>query len=193
MTTGNDVAVARRPPLAKVAIALLAVALIAWLALRWNQGDGSTGGGGATATKAATNAGIVSPARLQAAAASGHQPIYWAQRIPGRKLELSRTPAGVYLRYLPRDAKAGDPRATFLTIGSYPIANAYAETKRVGEEAGAWIRRLPHHGIAVSRASRPTSVYVSYPGSPVQVEVYDPDAAQARQLVLTGRVRAVRR
>lgn len=109
-----------------------------------------------------------------------------------RKLEVSHTRAGVYIRYLSVDARLGDPRGIFLTIGTYPVAHAYAETERVALERGAWTHRLPGGGIAVSRASRPTSVYLSYPRSPVQVEVYDPDPARARQLVLSGRVRPVR-
>ena len=43
-------------------------------------------------------------------------------------------------------------------------------------------------GIAFYSKSAPTSVYVAYPGSNVQIEVYDPSAAQAAQLVTSGKI-----
>jgi len=44
-------------------------------------------------------------------------------------------------------------------------------------------------GIAVQSARSPKSVYVAYPGSDVQVEVYDPSPERARRLALSDRLR----
>ena len=35
------------------------------------------------------------------------------------------TSGRVYVRYLPRGAAAGDPRAGFLTVGTYPGVDAF--------------------------------------------------------------------
>ena len=40
--------------------------------------------------------------------------------------------------------------------------------------------------------ARPTSVYLAFPGVPHLVEVYAPDADEARTLALSGRIRPVR-
>ena len=37
----------------------------------------------------------------------------------------------------------------------------------------------------------PTSVYVAYPGSKVQIEVFDPDPARALRLVTSGHIQPV--
>ena len=47
-------------------------------------------------------------------------------------------------------------------------------------------------GIAFYDASRPTNVYVAWPGVGVQVEVYDPSAANAQRLVASGAIAPVR-
>jgi hypothetical protein len=51
--------------------------------------------------------------------------------------------------------------------------------------------RLPLRGggIAFYARSHPTNVYVAFPDSTVQVEVYDPSAALARKVVLAGNIR----
>jgi hypothetical protein len=50
---------------------------------------------------------------------------------------------------------------------------------------------VPGGGIAVYSSSTPTNVYVAYPGSNLQIEVYDPSAERAQQLVTSGQVAAV--
>ena len=47
-------------------------------------------------------------------------------------------------------------------------------------------------GLAVWSKARPTSVYVAFRGVPSLVEVYAPDAKEARTLALSGRIRTVR-
>ena len=36
----------------------------------------------------------------------------------------------VFVRYLPQGVSAGDPRAGFVTVGTYPDASAYANLER---------------------------------------------------------------
>jgi hypothetical protein len=115
-------------------------------------------------------------------------PIYWAGPRADNTYELTRTPDGrVYVRYLPKDVKVGDPRPQFLTVGTYPRPNAFAELKRAARAPGATSRTLPRGGIVVfSRGS--SSVYFGYPDGKYQVEVYAPSAGSARNLVLSGQV-----
>jgi hypothetical protein len=51
--------------------------------------------------------------------------------------------------------------------------------------------KLSGGGLAFQDKGHPTSVYLAYPGSNYQVEVFDPSAARARQVVLSGRVAPV--
>ena len=43
---------------------------------------------------------------------------------------------------------------------------------------------IPGGGVAFQYKNRPTSVYLAYPGSDYQVEVYDPHAGRAGKLLL---------
>ena len=66
--------------------------------------------------------------------------------------------------------------------------NAYSVLKSLSKNSGEATFTAPHGAIAVYSNSRPTNIYLAYPGSDVQIEVYDPDAAKARSLVASGRV-----
>ena len=59
-------------------------------------------------------------------------------------------------------------------------------------ELGSARIELDGGGIAVYSRAHTTSVYVAYPDSAQQVEVYDPSPAKARQLVQQGLIRPVR-
>lgn len=130
---------------------------------------------------------VVSAAEL----GSSETAVYWAGELPGRKLELTSTAAGTFVRYLPRSFLAGDSRPA-LTVATYPLSNAYATAARRARSAGMTSRRTDDGGIAVWNRERPTSVYLATRGVSELVEVYAPKATEALGLALSGRVRPVR-
>jgi len=139
-------------------------------------------------SKPGTAASATSESALRDFAESAARPVYWAGPRTGQTYELTRTSDGrVYVRYLPEGVHVGDPRPRFLTVGTYPRANAFAELKRAARADGAESRSLPKGGLAVfSRGS--SSVYFGFPDARYQVEVYAPSASTARSLVLGGQV-----
>ena len=135
---------------------------------------------------------IVTVDGLTALAGLRASPIYWAGRQSNILYEVTQTSNGyVYVRYLPSGTAPGDPRADYLTIGSYPRADAYGDVESAAKRPGAISLRLPDKGLAVYDPDKPTSIYFAYPDSPEQVEVYDPSAARALRLVQSSRVRPV--
>jgi hypothetical protein len=167
-----------------VAIAL-AAGFVTWLVMR----PGSDGKALSQTALVRATPQIVPPARLRALVATLGHPLYWAGARAGLRYELTQAAAGnTYIRYLPPDVQVGDRRPRFLAIGTYPEQDAFAQTKAAGKRAGAVTLKLPGKGIAVYDRARPTSVYLAYPDSNVQVEVYDPTARTARLLVLAGQV-----
>jgi hypothetical protein len=143
---------------------------------------------GATAVQ--TGAVRTSPAGLKKLAAQLGHPVYWLGPRPGTTLELSRTPDGrVYIRYLRQGVAPGSSKA-FLSVGTYPVRRATAATKAEAKKAGAVKITLPGGAVAFSTKARPTNVYVAFPGSDEQVEVYDPSNG-ARKLVAAGKVAAI--
>jgi hypothetical protein len=176
---------AERRRLLRGGILLLAalIALLAWLATRGGE-DSSPRPSASGAPR------IVSEAELRQAASALGQPIYWAGPLAGTELELEELGegAGARVRYVPQGSEAGEAPVGVLTIGSYPLAGAAAAVKGYGERASGVIKRGANGREVVTDASRPTSVYFAGPEGSVQVEVYDPSAARAMSLALSGKV-----
>jgi hypothetical protein len=169
---------------ALVAFALvLAAAVAASLLLLGRSGDP------AVASEAA--AAEVTPTQLAARAAELETALFWAGALPGRTLELTSSPSGSFVRYLPAGTPVGSGEKT-LTIATYPMADAYATAVRRAAEKDMTSRRTRDGGLAVWSTTQPTSVYVAWRGVPSLVEVYAPRAAEARAVALGGTVNPVR-
>jgi hypothetical protein len=140
---------------------------------------------------ASADPATVSQNELVALAASRTAPVYWVGRLTGRELELTTSADGTFVRYLPAGARAGDDRLA-LTVATYPVRGAYATAKARAKGEGMMARETRNGGLAVWNRERPTSVYVAFAGVPQLVEVYAPDAAEARRLALSGRIRPAR-
>jgi hypothetical protein len=146
------------------------------------------GGGPAPLPPAGTPAVISQDAVTQVAKAAGHD-VYGIPAPAGSRLEVTRGTRGeVWLRYLSGTAQAGDRRASFLTVGTYRQANALAAAQSAATGGDQRSAALPGGGIMLWSLERPTSVYVARPGSDLLVEVYSPDAEQAKALARSGAV-----
>lgn len=171
----------RRFAFASVGLVVLVAASTAagFLFLR---GDGQSESGAPTGVSAGT---------LASFASSHDGPVYWAGSMPGRKLELTTTGGGTFVRYLPQSASVGDSERE-ITVATYPLQNAFATAVTRSKSPQMTSRETAGGGVVVWNVTRPTSVYLAYPGVPQLVEVYAPDADQARTLALSGRIRPVR-
>jgi len=176
---------ARRPALVAVAgIALLALlGVVLWLLLR---GDG----GKTTARRAPANG--MSIRQLNEFAGSLGHPVYWAGAQPRFTYELSHTKDGrVYIRYLPVGATVGSTKANYLTVGTYPQRHAFRTIRAAAKSQGVRALDIAGGGVAFQYKSRPTHVYLAYPGSDYQIEVFDPAPAVALRLVTSGQIKPV--
>jgi hypothetical protein len=119
----------------------------------------------------------------------GH-PLYWAGERPPDQLELMQDVEGnVFLRYLPPGAEAGDPRSGFLTVGTYPFADPVAGLEETAAEGGTSLRTAADGASILVNPSTEGSVYLAYPGSELQIEVYDPAPGRALELIRSGEIR----
>jgi hypothetical protein len=134
---------------------------------------------------------VVSAKSLAKVATAAQRPIYWAGPQPNQTYELTKTSQGAFIvRYLEPGSALGvaSPR---LTIGTYPVRNALAAVRRLSLAKGASLIKLTAGGIAVLNPRFPKSIYLAYPGSNYEVEVFDPSLARARQLVTSGQITSV--
>lgn len=164
-----------------IALALVAVAailLVIWLVSGSDDSSSSPG-----------EAEIVSADSLEDAVAGEKQPVYWAGEQAGTELELSRPGEGrTYVRYLTDGAEAGDPRADFLTVGTYVHADPVTALRRQGKESGGVLGSAPGKAVVYFGRDNPSSVYLAYPGVDVEIEVFDPNFTRALQLVNSGQI-----
>jgi hypothetical protein len=172
-------------PLALLAAAVaVAAALVGWLVVRLESG---------TSHARVTAPTLVSAAQLREFAASLHRPVFWAGALKGMSYELTATRGGrVFVRYLPPNAAAGDPRAGFLTVATYPSSRPYADLERAARPEDAVGIPLPGGAVALMSRRTPKSVYLARRGSHYQVEVYDSSLDTARNLVLSGSIQPLR-
>ncbi|MDP9257785.1 MAG: hypothetical protein M3Q31_14685 [Actinomycetota bacterium] len=133
----------------------------------------------------------VTAQRLSELAKAAARPVYWAGPQPRHTYELTQTNQGWFLiRYLPKGAIVGVP-TPYLTVGTYPVTNALAAVKRLSLAKGAKLIKLDGGGLGVVDPKFPRSVYLAYPGSKYEIEVFDPSLARARRLVTSGQIIAV--
>jgi hypothetical protein len=180
-------AVAAKPPqrslraIAGFGLVLAAVAAAALLVVGRDDETPAQDSGSAVA---------VSAKQLASFAGSLGAPVYWAGPLRSRTLELTRTDAGTFVRYLPAGiAVGGSSRA--LTVATYPMRAAYTTATRRAKGAGMTSSPTRNGGLAVWSKAQPTSVYVAFRGLPSLIEVYAPQAKEARTLALSGKLRPV--
>ena len=119
-------------------------------------------------------------------------PVYWAGPIAGDTYELTKTNDGrIYVRYLPSGVAIGDPNPKYTTVGTYPDATAYSTLSASATRAGAKSYNTQSGALVVTNTKTPTSVYFAFKGTPYLVEVFDPSATKALQLVLSGQIKLI--
>ena len=121
------------------------------------------------------------------------RPVYWSGPRPSYTYELTLAPNAqrVYLRYLPPGVPLGSPRPDYLSIGTYSVRGAAAALRARAAQPGGVGLKIPHGGVGYYSTSRPTSVYIAFPNTDEQIEVYDPTAAVALRTAKSGIVRPV--
>jgi hypothetical protein len=146
--------------------------------------------GGGSDTPSASAPRVADRAALIDLEAELGEPIYWAGDRPPMRTEVEVEEDGsTYVRYLPRGAEPGDPPQTFLTVGTYPVAGAVAALRRVAAGAGAELG--PGGAVFLRNPSAEGSVYLAYPGTDIQIEVYDPAPGRALRLIRSGAIKPV--
>jgi hypothetical protein len=169
---------------AVVAVALL-IGFVVWLLVR----DGGDGSGTETTTGAAVGPVAATEDRLRSLSIDEGHPIYWIGAKANTTYELTRTSNGrIFIRYLPKGAPVGVDKADYTIIGTYPVPNATGVLEGLAKNSDEQTLSVPGGGIAVYSTSQPTNVYVAYPGSNLQIEVFDPSADRARRIVTSGQV-----
>jgi hypothetical protein len=165
-----------------IVLALTLVAafgVVGWFVLR---DDG-------TATAKRAPAAAASVRGLASLAASVGHPVYWAGPKDGNRYELTHTTDGrIYIRYLPAGVEVGSSAPDYLTVGTYPVKDAVATVRAIGGKPGGSLLNLGGGAVAAADPDHPLSMYIAYPGSSYEVEVYDPSPGRARQLVMTGAI-----
>lgn len=166
-----------------ILLAVLSVALIA-LVVVWLVGDDDSSSG---------EPEVVAAAEVPEFVSDQGTTVYWLGERPNAKYELTESDSGrVYIRYLTGDAEAGDVRADFITVATYPSDNGIAELRRAArQQEGAELGRTDDGALLLIDPNSPNNAHLAYPDENVQVEVYSPLPGQALRLASRGAVQPV--
>jgi hypothetical protein len=169
-----------------VLLTVLSVALVAAVALWIFRDDDSS-------SSTAGEPDVVTIAELSNFAAAQGTPVYWLGERGDETYELTDSPSGrVYVRYLPEGTEAGDERANFVTVATYPSENGVAELRKAARtESGAKLSKTDDGAVLLIDAGSPDNAHLAYPGANLQVEVYSPVPGEALRLAARGAVRPV--
>lgn len=186
-TNTTEVADVARPPRTRISaiVAVVAVCVLAaWLvALRMQAPDDTI-----VAGVAPTGPGIATAAFVRETAAIVGHAMYWAGERPGTKLELTvGAGARTFVRYLPATAAAGDA-APYLTVATYPDAEAYANLAEAAKQPGAVSVKYAGGALAVAASETATNVNFGFEGADIQIEVFSPVPGEAWDLIESGAV-----
>jgi hypothetical protein len=121
--------------------------------------------------------------------AAGHVgPIYWLGPRRNASYELTNTRSGrVYVRYLTGGAEAGDERADFITVATYPGQDGIAMLRKAAsEQKGAKLAKTDDGAVLLIDPTSPDNAHVAYPGPDLQVEIYSPVPGEALRLAARG-------
>jgi hypothetical protein len=179
---------ARRPNVRIGAVLAVAVAaaVVVWLVVIRDDSNGSST---ESAQVTAIRPVAASPDRLRELSVEAGRPVYWLGARDNRSYELTRTPQDrIFVRYLPKGVAAGAREAKYTLVGTYPVDNAYGVLKELAKAGGESSFTAPKGGLAVYSTEHPTNIYLAYPGSDVQIEVYASSAEHARELITSGQV-----
>jgi hypothetical protein len=112
---------------------------------------------------------------------------YWSGPVDKALYSLVANSNGqVFVRYLPDGQGLSDTAAKYRVIATYPQPNAYAVTQAAGNQANA-ISFINADGAQVFYSkSYATNVYLAYPESTSEVEIFDPGNGVALGLATTS-------
>jgi hypothetical protein len=160
-------------------VAAIIVVVIAYLLISGGDDDSGSDVVAADATE------------IQQLAADLGRPVYWAGPTGAETFEWTALSDGrTYIRYLTGGAQVEDPRPLYLTVATYPVGDGVKAVKSAARSADTDTVRAPDGAIAYAPKDT-SSVYVAYPGSEYQIEVFDPNPRRALKLVKSGRIQLV--
>ena len=169
--------------------ALLVVVAVIVGAVVLLGGDDSDNGSSESSSEEGKEVVALSESELLARASSLGHVVYWiGPRVGTESYELTTSSDGdVYIRYLIGGAEAGDPKSEFLTVGTYPVADA-TQALQMGADAaegGPTVSR--EDGYEVLGSEDETNAYVVFDDQPeLQVEIYSPQTGEANDLATSG-------
>jgi hypothetical protein len=168
-----------------ILLAVLSVALVAAVVVWLVQGDDSSTAAGEPEAATAS--------KLSEFAAERGTPVYWLGPRRDESYELTDTPSGrVYIRYLTGGAGAGDERADFITVATYPEGDGIAALRKAArEKQGAKLGKTDDGAVLLVDPTSPDNAHLAYPGANLQIEVYSPVPGEALRLAARGAVRPV--
>jgi len=121
------------------------------------------------------------------------QIIYWAGPMANAKYTLNVNDTAAFVRYLPEGEGVEDTGMNYLVIATYEVNGAFEAVRTAGNEQDG-ISISNSDGAAVYyNKSNPNNVYIAYPNTNFQIEIFDPSVDRALQIATSpGLIQPIR-
>lgn len=121
------------------------------------------------------------------------QTIYWAGPMTNAKYTLNVNDTSAFVRYLPEGEGAEDTGMNYLVVATYEVNGAFDAVRTAGnEQDGISISNSDGAAVYYNKAI-PNNVYLAYPNTNFQIEIFDPAAERALQIATSpGLIQPIR-
>lgn len=174
----------------KFAISVVIIASISGAVLGGGLVFAITTIGGSNVSAAGATLGQVAltESQLRDQVVSNKLTAYWVGPMPGAKYSLISNANGqVFVRYLPNGQGLEDTNADYRVIATYPQSDAFSITKSAGNQANSISFTNVDGAQVFYSKSYAANVYVAFPDSPYEIEIFDPKDGGALSLATNAK------
>lgn len=137
---------------------------------------------GSSLSSQSENQVVLTESELRQIVSELGQTIYWAGPMTNARYTLSVNDTASFVRYLPEGKGADDTSMNYLIIATYVINGAFDAVRSAGnEQEGISITNSDGAAIYYNKSS-PNNIYLAYPNSNFQIEIFDPSDERALQV-----------
>lgn len=137
---------------------------------------------GSATSSQSENQVVLNESELRQIVSELGQTIFWAGPMTNARYTLNVNDTASFVRYLPEGEGADDTSMNYLIIATYAINGAFDAVRSAGNEQEGILITNSDGAAVYYNKSAPNNIYLAYPNSNFQIEIFDPSDERALQV-----------